>query len=83
MESYIVTVHSAGCLWSVFLVLRVLEMLKTSKSGGDAAPLYPPALRKCTPKIGGTFCEKTKMPCLESRKGCLVGGKYLTHGVSY
>ena len=23
------------------------------------------------------------MPCLESGKGCLVGGRYLLHGVSY
>ena len=67
----------------MFLLLKVLKMLKTSKSGGAAAPLHPPALLKCTPKINGTFCEKTKMPCLESRKGCLVGGKYLTHGVSF
>ena len=36
-----------------------------------------------THKIGGTFCEKTNMPSFESGKGCLVGGKYLTHGVSY
>ena len=79
IQSYIVTPHSAGCLWSVFLLLKVLNMLKTSKSGGA----HPPALWKCTPKIHGTFCEKTKLPCLESRKGCSVGGKYLTHGVSY
>ena len=26
MQSYIVTLHSAGCLWSVFLLLKVLIM---------------------------------------------------------
>ena len=67
MQSYIATPHSAGCLWSVFLLLKVPNMLKISKSGGAAAPPHPPALWKCTPKIDGTFCEKTKMPCLESR----------------
>ena len=45
LQSYIVTPHSAGCLQSVFLLLKVLEVLKTSKSrggGGPAAPPHPP-----------------------------------------
>ena len=42
MQSYIVTVHSAGCLWSVFLHLKILKVLKASKSGGAAAPPHPP-----------------------------------------